>query len=82
MVYKIFDKKTFGSGIENETIPNKELAEKLHKPNIKNFKKQKAHSLFTENIRGAVLADMQLISKFNKGISFLLCFIEMFSKYA
>ena len=82
MVYKMFDKKTFGSGIENETISNKELAEDLHKPNIKNFKKRKVLSLCTENIWGAVLADMQLISRFNKGISFLLCFVEMFSKYA
>ena len=28
------------------------------------------------------LADMQLISKFNKGIRFLLCVIDIFSKYA
>ena len=27
-------------------------------------------------------ADMQLISKFNKGIRFLLCVIDIFSKYA
>ena len=31
---------------------------------------------------GADLADMQLISKFNKGIIFLLCVIDIFSKYA
>ena len=31
MVYKFFDKKTFGSGIKNENISNKELAEELHK---------------------------------------------------
>ena len=31
---------------------------------------------------GADLADMQLISKFNKGICFLLCVIDIFSKYA
>ena len=30
----------------------------------------------------ADLADMQLISKFNKGYSFLLCVIDIFSKYA
>ena len=30
---------------------------------------------------GADLADMQLISKFNKGIHFLLCVIDIFSKY-
>ena len=31
---------------------------------------------------GADFADMQLISKFNKGICFLLCVIDIFSKYA
>ena len=41
MVYKFFDKKTSGSGIKNENISNKELAEELHKPIIRNFKKEK-----------------------------------------
>ena len=31
---------------------------------------------------GADLADMQLISKFNKGFRFLLCVIDIFSKCA
>ena len=31
---------------------------------------------------GADLADMQLLSKFNKGIKYLLCVIDLFSKYA
>ena len=31
---------------------------------------------------GVDLADMQLLSKYNKGIRFLLCFIDIFSKYA
>ena len=35
-----------------------------------------------DNIWGADLADMQLIRKFNKGISFLLCVIDIFSKFA
>ena len=35
-----------------------------------------------DNIWGADLADMQLISKFNKGIRFLLCVFNIFSKYA
>ena len=40
MVYKFFDKKTSGSGIKNENISNKELAEDLHKPIIRKFKKR------------------------------------------
>ena len=42
----------------------------LHKPiNIK-FEKQEVHSPFTDDISGDDLADIQLISKFNKGIRF------------
>ena len=37
---------------------------------------------FKDNIWGADLADMHLINKFNKGIRFLLCVIDIFSKYA
>ena len=46
------------------------------------FKKRKVCSGFKGNIWGADLADMQLISKFNKGFRFLLCVIDIFSKYA
>ena len=75
-------KKTSGSGIKNENILNKELAKELHKPIIKKFKKRKVQSPFRDNIWGTDLADIQLISKFNKGICFLLCVIDIFSKYA
>ena len=40
------------------------------------------HSSFRDNIWGVNLADMQLLSKFNKGFRFLLCVIDIFSKYA
>ena len=40
------------------------------------------HSSFKDNIWGVDLADMQLLSKFNKGFRFLLCAIDIFSKYA
>ena len=80
MVYKFFDKKVSGSSIKNENISNKELAEELHKPIIRKLKK--IHSPFIDNICGADLADVQLISKFNKGIRFLLCVIDIFGKYA
>ena len=61
---------------------DKELAEELHKLIIKNFNKRKVHSPFIDNIWGADLADMQLINKFNKGFRFLLCVIDIYSKYA
>ena len=87
MVYKIFDKKSKGSGAKNVnntklTPQNQQLAEELHKPIIKKFEKRKVHTAFKDNIWGADLADMQLLSRYNKGIRFLLCVIDIFSKYA
>ena len=61
---------------------NIQLADELHKPIIRKFKKRKVHSSFRDNIWGIDLADMQLLSKFNKGFRFLLCVIDIFSKYA
>ena len=61
MVYKFFDKKSKGSGIINE--PNYQLANELHKPIIRKFKKRKVYSFFRDNIWGVDLADMQSLSK-------------------
>ena len=47
-----------------------------------NLKKRKVYSSFKDNIWGVDLPDMQLISKYNKGIRYLLCAIDLFSKYA
>ena len=93
MVYKFFDskvastdKKSVGSGAKHVntkiTPQNEQLAEELHKPIIRKFKKRKVCSTFKDNIWGVDLADMQLLSKYNKGIRFLLCVIDIFSKYA
>ena len=81
MVYKFVDKKSEGSGIVNNK-ENIQLADELHKPIIRKFEKRKVYSSFRDNIWGADLADMQLLSKFNKGFRFLLCIIDIFSKYA
>ena len=53
----------------------------MYKPIIRKFKTRKAYSSIKDNILGADLADMQLIGKFNKEIIFLLCVIDLFSKY-
>ena len=82
MVYKFFDKKSKGSGVNIEVKHNEQLAKELHKPIIRNFKKRTVYSGFKDNIWSADLADMLLISKFNKGFRFLLCAIDIFSKYA
>ena len=80
MVYKFFDKKSSGSGISN--VNNVKLANELHKPVIKKFSKRKVYSSFKDNIWGVDLADTQLLSRQNKGIKYLLCVIDLFSKYA
>ena len=60
---------------------NKELAEELHKPIIRKFNKREVNLPFIYNIWGADLADMQMISKFNKGFRVSLCVIDIYSKY-
>ena len=85
MVYKFFDKKSAllnkssGSGIVNE--PNYQLENKLHKPLIKKLKKRKFYSFFRDNIWNVDLADMESLSKYNKENKYLLCAIDLFSKY-
>ena len=62
--------KKKGGTAKNENTSNKELAEELHKPTIRKFEKRIEHSPFIDNIWGADLADMQLIRKFNKKMSY------------
>ena len=88
------DKPVWGSAVnthENDKIKQKQhpldlathqSAEELHKPIIRKFKKRTVYSRFRDNIWVADLADMQLTSKLNKGFRFLLCAIDIFSKYA
>ena len=81
MGWKFFDKrskKISGSGLKE----NQQLADELHKPIIKKFKRRKVYSSFKDNIWGVDLADMSLISKFDKGIKYLLCVIDLFSRRA
>ena len=58
------------------------LADELHKPVIKKFNKRKVYSQLKDNVRGVDLADMKLLSKQNIGIKYLLCAIDLYSKYA
>ena len=80
MVYTFFDKKSMGSGFVKDSSLT--LADELHKPIIKKFNKRKVYLQFKDNIWGVDLADMQSLSKKNKGIKYLLCAIDLFSKYA
>ena len=73
MIYNIFDKKSKGSGVSNNEIKqNLQLAKESHKSIVRKFKKIKVYSGFKDNIWGADLADMQLMSEFNKIFRFLL----------
>ena len=93
MVYKFLDSKVAPldkkamSGKGNakhsslERTGNKILAEELHKPVIKKFNKRKVYSQFKDNIWGVDLADIQSLSKKNKGIKYILCAIDLFCKY-
>ena len=40
------------------------------------------YSSFKDNIWGVDSADVQSLSKYNKGVKYLLCAIDLFSKYA
>ena len=77
MVYKLFDKKSAGSGV-NMHANNEKLAEELYKSIIKNFLKRTIYSGFKDNIWGADLADMQLIIKFNKDLDFYYVLLIFF----
>ena len=77
MVYKFFDKKSQESGAANNK-ENIQLANELHKPIIRKFLKRKVYSSFIDKIWGADLADMQLLSKFNKGFRFFFYVLLIF----
>ena len=63
MVYKFFDKKT-RSGVNI----NEQLAEELHKPVTKSFKRKKVYARFKDNIWAADLADTESLSSKNKNV--------------
>ena len=75
-----FDKKSSRSGVDAE--PSYQFENELHRQIIRKFKRRKVYSSFRDNIWGVDLADMQSLSKYNKGIKYLLCAIDLFSKYA
>ena len=81
MVWKLFNERS-KKVLKGSGVNNKILADELHKPIIKKFKIRKVYSSFKDKIWDADLADITLISKFNKGIKYLLCVIDLFSGYA
>ena len=77
MVYKFFVKKT-GSRIS----VNEQLAEELNKPAIKKLKRRKVYARFKGNIWSADLIEMESLPTLNKSVKYLLCVIDVFTKYA
>ena len=76
MVYNFFDEKT--GSIESL---NEQVAQELHEPVIKKFKRRRDYARFKDNI-WADLAEMGLLSSKNKNVKYLLCVIDIFTKYA
>ena len=66
MVYKVFDKKT-----RSEINVNEQLAEKLHKPVSKKFKRRRVYAKLKYNIWAADLAEMGSLSSKNKNVKYL-----------
>ena len=79
LVYKFFDDKSSVSGVDAE--PNYQLVNELHREIIRNLRDKKSiHP--SETIFGLLIQlIMQSLSKYNKGIKYLLCAIDIFNKY-
>ena len=60
---------------------SQQLAEELHKPITRNFRKRRVISYGIDKIWAADLVEIQNYSKWNKGIEYLLTVIDVFSKY-
>ena len=62
-------------------LKKKDLAEELHKPIRRKFKKRRVIVNGIDKIWAADLVDMQAFAKFNHGVRYLLAVIDVFSKY-
>ena len=60
---------------------SQQLAEELHKPITRNFRKRRVISYGVDKIWTADLVEIQKYSKWNKGVKYLLTVIDVFSKY-
>ena len=77
MVYRFFDKIT-RSGVS----VNEELAKELHKSLIEKFERRKVYARFKANIWAVYLAGIGSWFSFDLGVNYLLCAIDVFTKYA
>ena len=57
------------------------LAEELHKPVTRKFKKRRVYAGGVDKIWAADIVDMKAFAKDNKGVKYLLTVLDVFSKY-
>ena len=84
MVFKFFDQITGSGAIAKSKAwasVNEQLAEEIHKPVTKKFKRRKIYVRFNDNIWAADLAEMESLSPKNKNVKYLSCVIDVFTKY-
>ena len=60
----------------------KQYTKELLKPVKRNFEKRKVETFFNNDIWSADLVDYSKYAKFNKGFKYLLCIIDIYSRYA
>ena len=78
-----FISRALGGNIPSQSVQwTNLLADELHKPVIKKFKKRRVFVKGIDKIWSCDLVDMQSLSKSNNGIKYLLTIIDIFSKYA
>ena len=85
MVYTFFHKKTGSRAIAKTKVGvslNEELAEDLHMPVIKKFKRWKVFVRFKDNVWAADLAEMGSLSSNSRNVKYLLQVIYLFIKHA
>ena len=77
----ISTKKRLGWGIDAGIEWTNELADELHKPIRRKFKKRVVFAKNVDDIWAADLVEMQPFSKFNDGYKYILMIIDVFSKF-
>ena len=83
MVCKIFNKKTRSGARDKARVNvNEVLPQELQKEVIKKFKRRKVYARCKDNIWAADLVEMESLYSKNRGIKYLLCVIDVFTKYA
>ena len=89
MLYKFIIKKFAESGVATlankydvNSVPYYQLENQLYEQIIKKFKRRKVYSSSKDNIWCLDLADMQSLSKYNRGNGYLFSAIHLFCKYA